>query len=198
MALVALGVHLAADRLDDQLWAAMSRGSDQLDSVLTEPLARAAETVGLGFDSFLVWQELPLPVVAAALSLVLELIADVMLWDAFLLTPKQTRWDWARYRSKLSLRAIVIPIALAGALASGAWSLFMAAEDLLPTHDASTAAAAALSLLALVHYGSAALRRGVGNLERPEGWKRQVMLALVLLPVGLTAWRGLPLWGWLP
>ena len=138
MSLVALGVHLAADRLDDQLWDLLTALSDQLDATLSAPLARVADTFGLGFDTFLFWQSLPLPLIAATTCLLWELLADIMLWDAFLLTPRSTHVTWSKYRRSLSLRAIVLPITLTGVLLSGAWSLFMATEDILPTHDASS------------------------------------------------------------
>jgi hypothetical protein len=198
MSLVALGVHLAADRLDDQLWDLLTALSDQLDATLSAPLARVADTFGLGFDTFLFWQSLPLPLIAATTCLLWELLADIMLWDAFLLTPRSTHVTWSKYRRSLSLRAIVLPITLTGVLLSGAWSLFMATEDILPTHDASSWVAAAVALLALVHYGRPAWTRAIGNLERPKSWKRQLGLATVLLPIGLTAWLTMPVWGWLP
>ncbi len=199
VALVCLGVHLAADQLDDRALAGLTWLQGWMDTTLAGPLGSAAEYIGLDFDTFLFWDGLPLATIAAWTALVVELVAAALLSTSFLLTGRKPQLSWKAWRQALSIHAVVLPIALAGVLLAGSWSMAMAAEDLLPAHTASTWAAAGLGLAVLLRFGFPAWGRAVAVLERSGKVRRDLLTAVVILPVGLLAWmHGVPLWGWLP
>lgn len=164
-ALIGLGVHLAADSLDDRL-------------------------IGL---------ELPLPVTAAAwTALVVELLAIGLLWNSFLLSPRQPKLSWSRLRAALGIHALAISFSLAGVLLAGAWSMAMAVEDNLPASPWAPPASGLLGVVVLVRFGLPAFLRAVACLEPPRRHGEGLLSALVLVPVGLLAWLGaLPIsWLW--
>jgi hypothetical protein len=199
VALVCLGVHLAADQLDDRALAGLTALQGWLDSTLAGPLGHAAESLGLDFDAFLLWDGLPLATMAAWLALVVELLAAALLCASFLLTGRRPQLSWKAWRQAVSLHAVVLPLALAGVLLAGSWSMAMATEDLLPVHHASRLAAGLLGLAVLLRFGLPAWGRAVAVLERSGRPRRDLLVALVITPVGLLAWmHGVPIWGWLP
>ena len=171
VALVCLGVHLASDRLDDFIARA-----------LTAIAAR--------------WIDANLVVVAAWVALVVELAADVLFAGAILLTDAKRRPSFRAWRRVRSIESVVLPLALAGVILAGGWSLAMGIEDLIPN---ARVGAAALALAALLRFGWPAWSRAVSHLERPPRWTRGLGSALVLAPIGWLAWtHGVPIWGWLP
>ena len=199
VALIAMGVHLAADRLDDLALVGLGAVQAGLDRWLAGPLVGLAEWVHLPYDTLLFWDGLPLAVMAAGLALGVEVLAILSLSASFLFTHRQTRLSWARYRRALSVRAVVLPLCLSGVLLAGSWSLSMAAEDLLPPSRFAPWAAWALGVAASLRFGLAAWVRAVANIERPTHVLRSLLVSAVLAPVGLIAWmEGVPFWGWLP
>jgi hypothetical protein len=199
VALVSLGVHLAADQLDDQALAGLTALQGWLDTRLAAPLGELAEGLGMAFDALLFWDALPLPTIAAWTALVVELVAVALLCASFLLTKREPRLSWAAWRKAISVHAVVLPLTLAGVLAAGSWSMAMAAEDLLPLHPASRWAAGLLGLAVLLRFGLSAWGRAVAVLERSGKPRRDLLAALFIAPVGLLAWmHGVPLWGLLP
>jgi hypothetical protein len=169
LALVCLGVHLAADRLDDLV----------------------AEALGL-----VVWFDTNLAVVGAWAALLVEVTADVLFAGLVLLTDPKRTPSFRAWRRVRSVEGVVVPLALAGVLLAGAWSLAMGIEDLLPR---ARVGAAALAIAALLRFGWPAWARAVGHLERPRRWTQGLASALVLAPIGWLAWaHGVPFWGWLP
>jgi hypothetical protein len=199
VALVCLGVHLAADQLDDRLLAGLTALQGWLDLELAGPLGRAAEGLGLGFDALLFWDGLPLASMAAWAALAVELVAATLLCASFLLTARSPTLSWTAWRQALSIHAVVLPVTLAGVLLAGSWSMAMATEDLLPSNELSRWAAAALGLAVLLRFGLPAWGRAVAVLEHSGKPRRDLLAALVMLPVGLLAWmHGVPLGGWLP
>ncbi len=199
VALVCLGVHLAADQLDDRALAGLTALQGWLDTTLAGPLGGAAESMGMGFDALLFWDGLPLSTMSAWLALVVELLAAALLCSSFLLTGRKPTLSWSAWRSALSIHALVLPITLAGVLLAGSWSMAMAAEDLMPVHVASRWAAGLLGLAVLLRFGLPAWGRAVAVLERSGKPRRDLLVALVMTPVGLLAWmHGVPIWGWLP
>jgi hypothetical protein len=199
MALVALGVHLAADTVDDRVLELLLGCQSWADAHLTGAHVAVAEKLGMAWDTLVWWPSVPVAPISAGLALVLELAADALLVATFLLTPRGASLEWSRYKRALSVRAIVTPIALAGVLVAGAWSLAMAAEDLLPHSPVAPWAAGLLGLAALVRMGAPAWSRAVAALDPPKRWTDGLAPALVMLPVGLLAWaHGAPIWGWLP
>lgn len=199
MALVALGVHLAADTVDDRVLEALLGGQAWADAHLTGVHAAAAEKLGLAWDTLVWWPAVPVAPISAGLALALELAADALLVSTFLLTPRGPTLSWGRYRRALGVRAVVTPLALSGVLVAGAWSMAMAAEDLLPTSPIAPWAAALVGLAALVRMGAPAWARAVAALDPPRRRSDGLGPALIVLPVGLLAWaHGAPIWGWLP
>lgn len=199
MALVALGVHLAADTVDDRVLDLLLGAQAWADAHLTGAHAAVAEQLGMAWDTFVWWPSVPVAPISAGLALVLELAADALLVGTFLLTPRKAELDWNRYKRALGVRAVVTPIALSGVLVAGAWSLAMAAEDALPGSAVAPWAAGLLGLVALIRMGAPAWMRAVAALDPPKRWYEGIGPALVVLPVGLLAWaHGAPIWGWLP
>lgn len=199
IALVCLGVHLAADQLDDRVLALLQAGQGWLDAHLALPLGRAAAALGLDQGSVAFWSLIPVVVVAAWVALVMELAASAVLCASFLLTARQPVISWTAWRQALSVHAVVLPFALAGVLVAGSWSMAMATEDLLPVHGAARVAGGLLGVAVLLRFGLPAWGRAVGALERSGGRRRDLLAAAAIAPVGLLAWmHGVPLWGWLP
>ena len=198
LALMVLGVHLAADRLDDRLHAVLSVAVHAADTWLGPPLWALAEAIGLEGDALHFWTLMPLPIASAALALTVELSAVAILASSFLLTERQARPTWQRWKACLGLEAIVLPLTLAGVLVAGGWSLAMGLEDLLPTGLPSQLAAATVGIAAVLRYGLPAWKRTVVNLDPPDRPTRGLTRVAILVPIGLLAWmHGLPLWGWL-
>ena len=199
IALVCLGVHLAADQLDDRLMGWLSTGQRFLDENLGELLGSAGDTLGLGHDAMTVWTRIPLATISAWTALVVELGACGILCAAFLLTSRKPKLSWTRWRQALSIHAVVMPLTLAGVLIAGSWSMAMAAEDLLPASPITIWAAAGLGLAVLLRFGLPTWGRAVGALEASGKARRDLLTALLLAPIGLLAWmHGVPFWGWLP
>jgi hypothetical protein len=169
VALVCLGVHLAADQLDDRIARALSA---------------------------IVWFDGNLVVPAAWMALFVELAADFLFAGAILLTDTKRRPSFRAWRRVRSVESVVLPFALAGVILAGGWSLAMGIEDLIPN---ARVGAAALAVAALLRFGWPAWSRAVSHLERPARWTRGLAPALVLVPIGWLAWtHGVPIWGWLP
>ncbi len=169
VALVFLGVHLAADQLDDRIARALSA---------------------------IVWFDGNLVVAAAWIALAIELAADVLLAGAILLTDAKRRPSLRAWRRVRSVESVVLPISLGGVILAGGWSLAMGIEDLIPN---ARIGAAALAIAAVLRLGWPAWSRAVSHLERPPRWTRGLASALVLAPIGWLAWtHGVPIWGWLP
>ena len=197
IALICLGVHLAADQLDDRVMGWLGASQAFLDEKLGEALGSAAESVGMGFDAFTVWNKVPLVAASAWTALVFELAACGILCAAFLLTTRKPKLTWSHYRKALSVHAVVLPFTLAGVLFAGGWS--MAAEDLLPASPITPWAAGGVGLAVLLRFGLPAWGRAVGALQSSGKARRDLLTALVILPIGLLAWiHGVPFWGWLP
>jgi len=199
VALTILGVHLAADRLDDGLLAACTAAQGWLDAHLAGPLGSAATAVGLDYDALLLWDRLQLAPVAAWSAFAVEVAAVCLLCASFLLTPRRPTLSWRAWRSGLSVHALVLPLALSGVLLAGGWSLTMATEDLLPSSVVATVAAGVLGLVAVLRFGLPAWGRAVAALERSGKPVRDLAVTLVIGPIGLLAWvHGVPLWGLMP
>lgn len=197
-ALVALGVHLAGDHLDDRLRSGITAVLDLLDRALAPHALALADRLGLPGDLLLPWTALSPERLAPWGALGLELAAAVVLVASFLFTPRAATPSWRVWYRARSVEALVLPVALAGVLAAGCWSLAMAAEDLLPTGPATPWAAAALGLAAALGMGAPAWSRAVSTLEPSRRALPGLLRCLVTAPVGLLAWmHGVPLWGWL-
>ena len=131
LALVSLGVHLAADRLDDHLVTAILAAQSWLDGALGEPLQRGASALGLASDTLLLWELVPVATVAAWAALLVELSAMGVFAMTFLLTNRSPVLSWSRWRDALGATALIVPAALLGVLLAGSWSMAMTVEDVL-------------------------------------------------------------------
>jgi hypothetical protein len=194
IALVILGVHLVGDQIDDLLFNAMAAGVDALE----DPLAQLTAALDRPHGTTPQLSNLPLTTAAAWGALGIELTASVALSAAFVLSSRRPTLSWAAYREALSVHALVMPLALAGVLLAGCWSMAMAAEDLLPRSDLAPWAAGLLAAAVGARFGMPAWLRAVGSLSAATSWRRGALLSALLLPVGALAWRhGVPVWGWL-
>lgn len=187
LGLAALGVHLAADHLDDQLFSALVWCNDAL-----APAVQALSLKGLAAD------QLQAP--AAWTAIGIELLADLFLFLCLALTSQAPELSWGSYKRALSARAVLVPVFWVPVSLAGAWVVGMAVEDTLAGFHAQGAQIAGIVLALLVAWrlGLSGLRRVLGALEPPkkrsEGWP----WAFLVLPLAFLAVRyGLPVWGWL-
>ncbi|MED5371017.1 MAG: hypothetical protein VX899_08400 [Myxococcota bacterium] len=187
LGLAALGVHLAADHLDDHVYTALVWGNDRL-----APLWDVLAVKGLAADQ--------LQVPAAWTAVGVELLADLFLFLALTLTPLRPTLSWKGYRASFSARSILVPTLWIPAVLAGSWVVGMAVEDGLSMIHAQGALAAGIvvALFMAWRLGWTGLRRVLGALEPPKrrfeawGW------APLVLPLAVLALRyGLPVWGWL-
>lgn len=174
LGLVVLGVHLAADQLDDLAYQALA----------ALPFAPAD----------------PAPAAAWA-AVVLELLVVLKAASALLLTPLRPPLARARWWRARSVDAFVLPVFWAIVALAGAWSLAMGLEDLLATWQPQAARPLAVTAALLVAWrlGWSGWRRVVGSMEPGGSALRGVVWAPLLLAVTTAcAVHGLPIWGWLP
>ena len=201
LGVVLLGVHLAADRLDDAVYQALLW--------VNGPVSVLASKLGLaGRDP----EQLTDP--AAWVAVVLELLADLVLLGALALTAQAPGLSWQRYRQRLSVRAVVLPLAWAPIALAGAWTVGMAAEDLLAAWHPQGAHAVGWVVAGLVGWrlGWSGWRRVVGAVELPKSaasgekvlrviprWRLDglIQAPLLLVLAALATRHGLPIWGWL-
>lgn len=174
LALVILGVHLAADRIDDAVaaglaWLPVSEDRD--------------------------WGLAP----AAWVALAVELVVVVRAATLILLTeaaPKLTRQTW---RELGSIDGVVAPLFWVAVAGAGAWSLGMAVEDglaPLTSPDAGRWGGVTVALLVLLRLGLPGLARVIGGLRGPKTWRDGAPWAPALLAVAFVAVRhGWPIWG---
>jgi hypothetical protein len=187
LGLAALGVHLAADHLDDQLFSALVWCNDAL-----APAVQALSLKGLAAD------QLQAP--AAWFAIGVELLADLYLFLCLALTSQAPKLSWGAYKRALSARAVLVPLFWIPISLAGSWVVAMAIEDSLVDLHAMGAQVIGVGLALLVAWrlGFSGLRRVLGSLEPPEkrsdGWP----WAFLVLPLAALAIRyGLPIWGWL-
>jgi hypothetical protein len=174
LALVALGIHLAADRLDDRIGSALA-----------------------GLD--VAWPDPDLPLQAGiwlAVAVEIWAVAWAGRWlaQAGGVPVARPRAWWERR----SLAAVVVPVFWAPVAAAGTFAVMLAVEDAVAPFLLGHAAAFALAMAALVgwRYGLAGLERVIRRMEAPERWWASLPGALVALPLAWLAIRhGLPVWG---
>jgi hypothetical protein len=176
LGVVALGIHLACDRMDDHLLVALT---------------------ALPVD----WPDPELPLeVSTWVALATELAA-VAFAALCLVRARADRVDHPRrWVKRLSVHAVVSPLFWAPTALAGAWVMGMATEDLLAPWLGSAAVlfgwiAAGLIAWRLAATGFVAVLLNTPEPRRRiEGW----WAAPLALGVGWLAIRhGLPIWGWL-
>jgi len=176
--LVVLGVHLAADHLDDGLALALS------SVALPWPDPDTPRWVGT-------WVAVAVELATVAWALRAQMRTAAR-------EPVQGAAGW---RDRLSVHNVVAPLAWLPMALAGTWVVVMAVEDAAAAWVPSLATPVAWGVGGLVAWrvgyaGLAALiRRAPPPVRRTEGW----LAALLVLPVaGLALRHGLPVWGWLP
>ncbi len=171
-----LGIHLAADRLDDYLLPLLT----QFQIAWPEP-------------------ETPLEV-STWCAVGVELV--VVAWATWMLvssnaTPAKSFTNW---REKVSIRAILVPLFWAPTALAGAWVVGMAVEDLTAEWLLDYATPVAWFVAFMVAWRLAAtgwvrvVRRAPTPSSRIDGL---VWAPLVILVAGLAMKHGLPIWGWI-
>lgn len=183
-----LGLHLAADRLDDLLLAALGALSGPVNGLLVQAGLSAIESGALVTP-------------AAWLALITELLLVVYLFDGLTLTPQQAELSGRAYLRALSPHAVALPLFWAPASLAGAWAVGMAMEDL--TAALSPAAGAVVGplvgLTVAWRLSWTGWRRVVTGLTPPQSRAKGLLWAPPLLGLGALAfWYGLPLRGYLP
>lgn len=187
LGLVALGVHLAADRLDDHVFQLLVQANDALS-----PLYARLSLTGIEADALIG--------PSAWVALGLELVVDAVLFLALGLTPQHPELSWSSYKRTLGVKAVVVPLTWIPLVLAGAWSVAMALEDVLSAWHAQGAQWLAGGIAALVVWrlGWSGWCRVVGGLSVPKSkWTGLAAAPLLLLVAGLAARYGLPVWGWL-
>lgn len=176
LAVVVLGAHLAADRLDDHL----------LTWLMAAPIT---------------WPDPEAPLLAAtwssvALELTVVAFAVATLFRASRARVEDLRGWWDRR----SVWAWVAPLFWLPTAATGAWVAGMAVEDLVAPWVAEAATPLAWVAAALVAWrlGWTGLVRVVRGTPTPRRRLEGLAFAAPALIVAALALRhGLPLWGWL-
>lgn len=174
VALVILGTHLAADRLDDDL-----------ARVLSElPLA---------------WPDPQLPFdVGTFVALSLEL--GVAIWavmalartvDSEVTGPR----DWAR---RWSIHNLLGPLFWLPVSLAGSWAIAMAVEDALPAGEAARWVGYAVGAVVAWRLAGTGMVQLIRGAPQPKHRFDGMFWAIPLVIVGTyAAWYGLPVWGWL-
>jgi len=171
-----LGIHLAADRIDDVLTPWMTG-------------------IQVAWPS----PEAPLTV-ATWCAILIEL--TVVAWATWMLVsaraaPAETFAEW---RSRLSVRALLVPAFWTPTALAGAWVVGMAVEDLTAPWllDHATPLAWAVSFLVAWRLALTGLQRTVLRTPIPKRWLDGIgWVPIAGLVAGLAAAHGLPIWGWL-
>lgn len=174
VALVVLGTHLAADRMDDAL---------------------GLLAAGLPIP----WPDPNTPfVVGQWAGVVLEVAILVWAVRALFRTPENELKHPREWAGRFSVHNLVAPLFWLPVSLAGSWSIAMAVEDALPIHPASTAFAWGLAAIVALRLGVSAVWL---LLHSPPPPKRRVEGLLFAPPLalvaGFAAWYGLPIWGWL-
>lgn len=187
LGVAALGVHLAADRLDDHVFQGLVWLNDHVISAIAVKLSMG----GVEPDQLIA--------PSAWLALILELLVDLYMFGALALTAQEPSVDLDSWKRKLSVEAVVLPLFWVPVALAGSWVVGMAVEDHLATWHATAGLVAGWTVAGLVGWrlGWTGLRRVVGGLDVPKRRTRGLAWAPVLMLVaGLAAWHGLPVHGW--
>lgn len=173
VALVVLGTHQAADRMDD----ALGRGVGQIPIGWEDP--QTAFVIGR-------W-----------VGVVLEMLITLWAVRTLFRTTDNDLKQWKDWRDRWSVHNLMAPLFWLPVSLAGSWSIAMALEDALPVHPASTGVAWTVAGLVALRLGLTAvytlLHAPPPPKRRIEGWFWVLPLSVV---AGYAVWYGLPIWGW--
>ena len=181
-----LGVHLAADRLDDHVFQGLLWLNDHVISAIAVKLQMG----GLEPDALIA--------PSSWLAFLLEIVVDLYMFGALALTAQEPELSVESYKRKLSVEAVVLPLFWVPVALAGSWMVGMAVEDRLAEWHATAALVAGWTVAGLVGWrlGWTGLRRIVGGLDVPKRRTKGLGWApLLVLIAGLAAWHGLPIHG---
>jgi len=176
LAVVILGIHLAADRLDDYLFVLLSQ----------VPVA---------------WPDPALPATASTLTgLAVELMVAVRATWILLSSAGGPEPSWHDWWEKRSVESFVRPLFWAVMALSGAWVVGMGVEDVTAPLWAPLGRVLGWTAAGLTAWrlGWSGWKRTTGGLFIPKRRRWGLVWAPILALVTLLALvDGLPLWGWL-
>lgn len=174
VALLVLGIHLAADRMDDALGLIATQ--------IPVP-----------------WPDPNTPfVVGQWVGVVTEVALMVWAIRALFRTPENEIRHPREWVRRFSLHNLTAPLFWLPVSLAGSWSIAMALEDALPIHAVSTAFAWGLAAIVALRLGLSAVWLLLQSPPKPKHRLDGILwvppLALV---AGFATWYGLPIWGWL-
>jgi len=173
LGIVALGAHLAADRLDDLL----------------------ARLIGPHDIPYMSDGEAQLGVALIALTLEIVVVARAAwILVASAGAPVLDREAWWRKRG---VESFVRPLFWGSMALAGAWSIVLAVEGLFPgMGPVATALGAVAGVLAAWRLGWSGWAKVTGGLFQPRSVRDGLLWAPPLLAATALALAQLPLWGW--
>lgn len=173
VALIVLGTHLAADRIDDALGV--------LAASVPVP-----------------WPDPDMPIVAGQWAgVVLEVAITVWAIRALFRTPENALKKPRDWMARWSVHNVTAPLFWLPVSLAGGWSIAMAIEDALPIHPISTGFAWALAGAVALRLGLSAVWLLIASPPVPRRRSDGVLwLAPLALVAGFATWYGLPIWGW--
>ncbi|MEZ4323322.1 MAG: hypothetical protein R3F61_38010 [Myxococcota bacterium] len=174
VALVVVGTHLAADRLDDDL-------------------ARLLAALPLA------WPDPQIPFdVGGVVALTLELAVAVWAVIALARTaeqPVKTPKEWAQ---RWSIHNLIGPLFWLPVSLAGSWAIAMAIEDALPHGTVAQVVGGLVGALVAWRLAATGLIALVRSPPVPRHRTDGLLWMVPLLVIGgYAAWYGLPVWGWL-
>lgn len=175
LALIVLGVHLAADKVDDVLYNAL----------LASPLP---------------WESPDSAVIYARWgAVILEFAVVARAIGAIALTSHAPTRTFAEWKRDWSVDAVVLPLFWFVCALAGAWVVGMVVEDAVATRIPALATPASLLTTLIIGWrlGVSGVVRVIGGLDAPKRRGEGLLWAVPLLLVtALAARHGLPIWGW--
>ena len=173
--LVILGIHLAADRLDDGVLAAIV--------ALELPVGSS--------DSF--------EAAAGWAAVTLELITALCALSAIALTSHLPALSAKLWWERRSIKSFALSVFWPSVALAGAWVVGMSVEDAIAPFAPRLAFGLGLAVTVVVAWrlGYTGLIRVLGGLDEPKRRTQGLLLAPLLLLITVVTIQSLPIWGWL-
>ena len=173
VALIVLGTHLAADRMDDGL-------------------GRLVAQVPVGWDD----PQTPF-VVGRWVGVALEVLITLWAVRALFRTTDNDLKSWRDWGPRWSVHNVSAPLFWLPVSLAGCWSIAMAIEDALPVHPAATFVGWGLASVVPARLALTATWSLLRSPPKPKRRMDGLLWLAPLIPVaGYAIWFGLPIWGW--